>query len=179
MSNTIKRLVGVILCPSSLTEVIKMDLNGCCALSGCMAHLGNTGLGESTAFIVVSEPEELVEDLTLSLKVIHCKHIPDKWPVKNSLGLAFLAYSARMCGDIQGPCTVTPPNNLPLSAADQSFDNSLDFGPLIAVTTIASAEFKRAGALSAPSVFSLAEPKVIQAHAYGRMSVDPRALLSQ
>lgn len=76
-------------------------------------------------------------------------------------------------------CTVTPPNNLPLSAADQSFDNSLDFGPLIAVTTIASAEFKRAGALSALSVFSLAEPKVIQAHACGRISVDPRVLLSQ
>lgn len=89
-----------------------MDLNGCCALSGCMAHLRNTGLGESTAFIVVSEPEELGEDLTLSLKVIHCKHIPDKWPVKNSLGLAFLAYSARMCGDIlvQLPLPTTCPS---------------------------------------------------------------------
>lgn len=98
--------------------------------------------------------------MTLSLKVIRYKHNPDKWPIRNSLGLVLLTYSARMYGDIQGLWTVTPPNNLPFSPADQSFENSLDFCPLIPVTTMASAEFKPAGTLSAPSVFSLAEPKV-------------------
>jgi len=84
-----------------------------------------------------------------------------------------------MCGDIQGPWTVAPPNNLPLSPAAQSFENSLDFCPLIPVITIASAEFKPAGTLSARSVFSLAEPEVNQAHAFRKISVNPRALLNQ
>lgn len=62
------------------SHVTKIDLNGYCALSGFMAHLGNTGLGESIALTVIREPEKLGKDLTLFLKVVWCKHNPEKWP---------------------------------------------------------------------------------------------------
>lgn len=61
-----------------------------------------------------------------------------------------MAYPARMCWDIQGSWLIAALNYLPLSPTDQSFENSLDFCPLIPSTTITGAEVKLAETLLAP-----------------------------
>lgn len=73
----------------------------------------------------------------------------------------------------------TPPDNLPFGPTNQSFENNLGCCPLIPVTIIAGTEVNLAEALSATSVFTLAESKVKQAQAFRRISVNPTTLLSQ
>lgn len=53
------RLLSISHSPSSLTEDTNMAVDGCWAFSGFVAHLKNTELRESTAFIMSSELLEL------------------------------------------------------------------------------------------------------------------------
>lgn len=71
-SKQCKHVAGVSSpCPASPTEVTKMGLNWCCASSGFVAPWRNTGLGESTAFIVSGELVGLGR-VTSFLKAVHC-----------------------------------------------------------------------------------------------------------
>lgn len=146
-----------------------MGLNWCCAFSGFVAPLRNTGLGEPTAFLANGELVGLGR-VTYFLKVVHCKHNPEKWPEQWAVWALHSWPTQQECAGTFGASGGLP--HLPPCPSAQ-MTRALRTA-LTSATTIADAEVKPSGALSATSVFSLAESKVKPAQAFQRISVNRR-----
>lgn len=152
-----------------------MSFNGGCAYSGFVAHLRNTELRESTAFIVSVELVELGRGPTLFLKVVYYTNTAHRNGLnKEQSGPCILGLLSK-CWDLKGLCQIAPPDNLPFSLTDQNFKNNLDWCPLITVTIIARTKVKPTEELSSTPFFSLAESKVNQAQGLRTISVNPTA----
>lgn len=146
-----------------------MGLNWCCVFSGFVAPLRNIGLGESTAFLENGELLGLGR-VTSFLKVVCCKHNPEKWPEQRAVWALHSWPTQQECtGTFRASGGLPLLTTCPLAQMTRALRTALT-----SVTTIADAEVKPSGALSATSVFSLVESKVNLAQAFQRISVNRR-----